>query len=135
MESLQFFEYAGAAVVDLLDLGTVAPSSSDDSQYFVYNNSDVYQASDVTVTTTTISGQVSDQLFLSLDGEAFATSIDLGQVPPNGSSLPFWLRRVTPSTADLGQQSAFLSALPGSWTAPVDTSADDDVALETPDEE
>jgi len=115
---LHFYSVQAVSVIeDTYDLGTVAPSSSDDIMLRVANTSDTYQAKDVTVTT---SGRDSVQLWLSTDGETFSNEISVGNVAPGGFSSTFWLRRVTPSDATADGQ-AFLNANPAAWAAPTET--------------
>jgi hypothetical protein len=128
MPFLQFFDVETQANISTLNIGTVAPSSSDDTPLRLLNTSDQFQAEDVTVAAT---GTDAVQLWLSLDGDSFAASINIGDIPPSGTSDTFWLRRVTPSTSATGGRSAALSATPAAWTAPVDTSSTDNIPLDT----
>lgn len=128
MENLTFRD-ADAEDVDTVYLGPVGPSSSDDTILRLANTNATFQAQDVTVI---VSGADADQLWLSLDGDYFAASIDLGDIPPDSSSGPFWVRRVTPSTAT-GDCAATLTATPASWKYTLDTSTSDNVPLSTPD--
>lgn len=121
MDDLSFYDVENAVVVTTLDLGTIAPHSSDDTLLRVANNSTAYQAEDVTVAATSI------QLWLSVDGDNYTASIDLGDIPPNGTSSPFWLRRVTP--AGTGAQTGSLTATPASWSDPIDTSTSGNISL------
>jgi len=127
MDDLAFYDYADpSAAITALNLGTVAPRSSADSLLLIYNGSDSYQANDVTVTVT---GDDADQLLLSLDGDSFTVSIDVGTIAPNATSPAFYLRRVTPSTA-AASGSARLDTVPASWSDPVDISASDNIGLD-----
>jgi hypothetical protein len=131
VEALTFYDFASPTAITALDLGAVAPRSSDDMQIRLFNSSDSYQASDVLIE---ITGDDTDQLYVSLDGETFTSTCGIGDIPPNAISAPFWLRRVTASTATTGPATATLSATPGAWTYPLDTTADDDVPLPEPEE-
>lgn len=128
MDSLAFYDIRSVAVIADLDVGDTAPASSDDTMLRVVNTSDLYQANDVTVT---VDGADAVQLWLSTDGDTFTASIDVGDIQPGGSSLTFWLRRVTPSTASTGPCTAQLSASPTAWVNAADTSSSDNIALET----
>lgn len=130
MESLGFYDVEIATTTTTLDIGTVAPTSSDDSMLRVVNNSDLYQAEDVTVT---VAGPDAIQLWLSNDGDNFSASIGVGDIPPGGLSGTFWLRRVTPANSALGARHAVVVATPNSWSNPVDTSTSGNVALSTED--
>lgn len=127
MDSLRFYDVGNTATIDTtLAIGTVAPSSSDDTELRLQNTSDLYQAEDVTVT---ITGPDAVQLWLSADGDTFGPSINLGDIPPGGISPAFWLRRVTPSTSPVSTRTAALSAQPVGWTTYMDTSASDNVPI------
>lgn len=129
MEKLSFYDVEKAATVTTLAIGDVARASSEDFMLRVHNDSDLYQAKDVTVS---ITGDDAVQLWLSPDGDQFAASIDLGTIAPGGTSNVFWLRRVTPSAEVNGANcSAALSVTPAEWTDPVDTSTSDNIALST----
>lgn len=130
METLGFYDVENAAIPTTLAIGTVAPSSSDDTMLRVINNSDLYQAEDVTVT---ISGPDAIELWLSTDGDTYSSSIDVGDIPPGGVSGTFWLRRVTASDSASGGHSGSLVATPAGWASPVDTSASVNIPLTTED--
>src|SRR3954469_9015784 len=125
MANLGFFDAETVLATSALDLGTVAPRSSDDSGLWLTNGSD-FLAEDVTVT---VSGGDSGQLWLSLDGEAFYASINVGDIAPGGSSIPFWLRRVTSSASSTGGRNGSVTATPSAWSNPVDTSTSDNIPL------
>lgn len=127
MESLTFYDISAGAVVTDQNLGQVAPSSSDDIMLRLANLSDLYQAKDVTVT---VEGPDEVQLWLSLDGDTFTDTVQLGDIQPGASSATFWLRRVTPADAT-GPCTADLSAAPTAWVSAADTSPSDNVPLET----
>lgn len=127
MDSLRFYDVANTqTLTTALDIGTVAPASSDDTELRLQNLSDQYQAEDVTVTVT---GDDAVQLWLSADGDVFGPAITVGDIPPGGVTPAFWLRRVTASTTPTGAQSAALSAQPVGWTTYTDTSTSDNVAI------
>ncbi len=117
--------------ITAIDLGTVAPASSDDTRLRVQNPSDTYQADDVIVTSL-----APDTLLLSVDGDTYAPAINLGDLPPGGISDSFTMRRITASTSPTGVVTGKLRALPTAWLAPIDTSGSDNVPLPTdPDDE
>lgn len=131
MESLVFYDYVTTDPITSLELGVVAPRSSDDTVLRIGNTSDTYQAEDIVVA---VEGVGDDhQLWLSTDGDSFASSIVVGDVPPNSLSGPFWLRRVSASTEPDGDCSAVLSAVPTAWTSTADAGATESIALATPD--
>jgi hypothetical protein len=130
VESLSFYDVENATTAVALDLGTIAPRSSEDFTLQVVNNSDLYQAAAVTVS---ITGDDAVQLWLSLDGEAFAPSVVVGDVAPGGSSEVFWLRRVTAGAEPVGTCTASLSALPALWEHPVDNTVSDNIPLDLED--
>lgn len=128
MDSLVFYTWTDfEPITATLNLGSIAARSSDDLMLQVVNGSDTYQARDVSVT---VSGADAQQLYLSLDGDDFAASIEVGSIAPGSGCTPFWLRRVTPSTFT-GAATATLSATPTEWTHPVDVTASTNVALGT----
>lgn len=129
MNTLSFYTDASTTVLSTLALGAVAPSSSDDTALRLFNNSDQYQAEDVSVT---VSGDDVIQLWLSADGDDFSTSLALGDLPPQAFSAIFYLRRVTDSN-DSGACTGTLSAAPSAWTNPVDTSVSPNTPLPTED--
>ncbi len=132
MNFLVFYDAADATTaITISNLGTCAPGSSADSQYFVYNTSDSFQANDVTIT---LAGPQADQIWLSLDGDRFTASVELGDIAPNAGSLPLYLRRVTPTgTAQGAACAAQLIATPSSWSDAVDYSLSTNIGLEDPD--
>ncbi len=125
MDSLTFCS-SNLTVLTELDLGDAPAGSSDDYALRIMNNSDLYQAEDVTVTAT---GDDAIQLWLSVDDDSFTASINIGDIAPHSASEVFWLRRVT-ATTDSGSGNASLSAVPASWSPPIDTATSDNVALE-----
>lgn len=127
MDTLVFYTSDYMIAQTSLALGFVAPASSDDTAMVLVNPSDSYQANDVTVHA---SGDDSDQLYLSTDGDTFGPSIVVGDIPPNANSAPFWLRRVTPSTAGLGAATASLTATPDTWSDVTDASTSTNVSLD-----
>jgi hypothetical protein len=128
VESLVFYTYQDYQLLTQFDFGPVAPRSSDDVQMQVINTSQSYQAADVIVNVD--DGDDAAQLLLSLEGDTFGVSINVGTIPPGAGCVPFWLRRVTPSDAT-GIGSASLLATPTAWTEPVDTSTSDNVGLDS----
>lgn len=128
METLVFFSATEATALSAVDLGAVAPRSSDDTALRVHNTSDLYQAQDVTVT---VSGSDADQLWLSLDGDVYTASVDLGDIPPGAGSPVFWLRRVTAHDTPTGACAGQVAAAPAAWTSTVDTSTTANVPLDT----
>jgi hypothetical protein len=129
MDALIFYDVSGITTTTSLDLGTVAPATSDDTQLRVYNSSGFYQAQDVTVT---ITGPDATQLWLSLDGDVFGGTAEVGDIPPGGYSPIFWLRRINDSFSITGARTATLQATPASWSDPDDTAGtSDNIPLDT----
>lgn len=126
METLSFVDVENATTVESMELGTVASKSSEDFLLRVVNKSDAFQAKDVEIT---VGGADALQLWLSTDGESYGPSINVGTVAPGATSPVFWLRRVTPSDASVGEFDATLTAAPAGWTASADTSASDNVPI------
>lgn len=93
-----------------LDLGVVATGSSDDKLFRVYNDSDLYVATGVVVST------VETTLYLSLDGVVFAAEVEIDTIDPNSASREVTLRRVTPRAALAGLYAAELILTPTAWT-------------------
>lgn len=127
MESLVFYDYLAYTALTALSFGAVAPRSSDDLMVQVLNTSNTYQATGVGVV---IDGTDGDQMFVSVDGESFFKAAWVGDIPPGSGCAPFWLRRVTASTAT-GSFSASLTATPTAWTEAIDTSTTDNIGLGT----
>lgn len=118
MDALIFYDVANTVTATTLNLGTVAPATSDDTQLRVYNSSGSYEAGDVTVS---ITGTDADDLYLSTDGISFTATAQVGDIPPGGFSPIFWMRRITDSFSFTGSTcSATLQAIPASWTSPDD---------------
>lgn len=127
MDYLRFYDIENNATIDTaLDIGSVARSSSDDTQLRLENLSDQYQAEDVTVS---ITGADAVQLWLSADGDTFGPSLALGDIPPGGVSPTFWLRRVTHTGSPGGQRSAALRVQPVGWTSWTDDSTSGNVPI------
>ncbi len=129
MDKLAFYKVSVGGKVGSLQLGTWAGSSSDDIVLRIANDSDLYQAKDVVVSCQ--DSAAGRELWLSLDGDNYHSSIEVGDIPPGGLSRPFTLRRASPSDAGNGTKQATLTATPGSWSNPIDTSTSDDYALDT----
>lgn len=127
MENLVFVDAEVSGTSVMLNLGAVAPSSSADSRLRLDNPDDTYQAESVHVS---VSGTDAAQLLLSVDGDEFHSSIQIGDITPGGSSPTFWLRRVTPADAS-GNCVASLVATAGSWSIPADNSSSPNVPLDT----
>lgn len=127
MSALVFYDIENAVQITALNLGTVAPSSSDDTMLRLFNTDDNYQADNVTIAAT---GSDAIQLWLSTDGDVFTASITVGDIAPNGSSPPFWLRRVTPADA-APTGNAALAATPASWSTTLDSTTSNNVFLDT----
>lgn len=115
MVDLAFWGYLDPAQLLTCDLGVVAARSSDDIQLRITNLDTEYTATGITVTVT---GGAAAQLWLSDDGEVFGDSVQVGDVPALAASAPFWLRRVTPSTAAAGAYTAGLLATATGWSLP-----------------
>lgn len=126
MDALVFYDYEAYTALTTLSFGAVAARSSDDLRVQTLNTSNTYQATGVVVS---VDGTDADQLFLSTDGEQFAKTVAVGDIAPGSGSAPFWLRRVTPSTAT-GSFSATLSAVPAAWSGVSDTSTSTAVGLD-----
>lgn len=127
METITF-RTSNNTTLTALNLGPVAAGSSDDQALRLSNNSDTYQAQDVTVS---VHGSDATQLWLSTGDDMFAPAIDVGDIAPGSTSAVFWLRRVTAASAT-GAAGATLTARPASWTIPADPAAPT-VGLETSD--
>jgi YbbR domain-containing protein len=130
MEALAFFDVYANATTTGIAIGNVTPSSSDDTQLRVYNTSDLYQAHEVTVT---IDGPNDGQLYLSVDGDEFTASIDIGDIPPGAYSSTFTMRRVTNRMTQDQDYTATLVATPTAWTDPAGANASNNVPLDTSD--
>lgn len=129
---LSFYDVAAAASAAFpLDLGSIAPASSDDTQLRVHNDSGAYQADDVIVTVT--GGDDGLDLYLSLDGDTYTASVGLGDIPPGAYSPVFWMRRITDSFAADGTRLATLQATPADWSQPGASGTSDNIPLETGD--
>lgn len=127
-DKLAFYGFSSAAQVTSLPLGLVAPSSSDDTMMRIANLDYDNQASGVAVSVT----DTTKSLYVSVDGVVFGSTVDLGTVPPQAASVPFWVRRVTASTVTAGNYTANLTAVATAWSLPADYNPDD--TLGTADE-
>jgi hypothetical protein len=133
MDNLIFYDFTNSAPIIALDLGTVAGRSSDDTIMRVANTSDTYQAENVIIAVAGDYPEARSQLWVSTDGDIFTAQIDIGDIPPNSLSGPFWLRRVTASDTEANGYSASLSATPSGWSNTTDGSLSDNIGLSTPD--
>lgn len=106
-----------------LPWGQVAAGSSADTRLRVRNESDGYiaEAVYVAVADPGEAGAVSaaGQHFVSLDGQTFARQVSVGDLPPNSTGGPVWLRRVTPPQTPGGESSFLLTATASAWTPAV----------------
>ena len=98
----------GNEPLSLIHWGLVAAGSSADRTFRVKNASTLYTAYDVVVIAESVDH------YLSLDGRLFTASISLGDLRPSGISAVITVRRVTPSSATLGDISQ-LTLQPTSW--------------------
>lgn len=130
MEALAIFDVVAAELTSAIDIGTVMASTSDDTTLRVYNISDLYQASEVTLT---LAGVNPGQLYLSTDGENFTASITVGDIPPGAYSAVFVLRRVTHYMVQDGTYTATLVATPAAWSNPASSGTSDNIPLDTSD--
>lgn len=71
------------------DWGTVAPGSSADKRFRLLNESELYTATGVLITSTHI------DLYLSTDGRNFGVVIAVEDIPPLSHSAIYWVRRIT----------------------------------------
>lgn len=122
------------ATDDDLAWGVVAPASSADLRLRVRNLSDDYTAAGVVLGfaddgSYTLGPAV--QHGLSGDGQSFTAVLELGDLAPQATSGPVWVRRFTDPGADLGPAVFTLSATPSAWLPAADdttgSAADDDV--------
>lgn len=130
MEALLIFDVAAGELTQSINIGTVMASTSDDTQLRIYNQSDLYQAADVTLT---LDGPNEGQLYLSDDGEQFTASITVGDIPPGAYSAVFTLRRVTHYMVADGTYTATLVATPSSWVSPDSNGTTNNIPLDTSD--
>lgn len=115
MDALSFYDVAATGTTTGLDLGTIAPVSSDDTQLRIYNSSTSAQADNVIVT---VDGDNDSDIYLSTDGARFTATAEVGDIAPGSYSSVFWMRRVTDSFALNGTYTATLHATAGSWSDP-----------------
>lgn len=127
MNTLIFYTSDDYTARSVLDLGPVAPRSSDDLDMQIFNSSPSFQAEDVAVT---VAGDDAGQLLLSLDGDSFFRTVTLGDIPPGAVSTVFTVRRVTPSDAAAGSNTAELSAAPAAWSSVADSGTSTNVSLD-----
>jgi hypothetical protein len=130
MDVLSIYDVVAAELTTAIDIGTVAASTSDDTLLRVFNASDSYQAEDVTVSLT---GANENQLYLSLDGDSYAASINVGDIPPGAYSPQFTLRRVTHYQVGAGTYTAVLVATATAWISPTSSGSSDNIPLDTSD--
>lgn len=131
MDDLIFYDFATNEDIPSLDLGNVAPRSSGDLAFRVFNPNTTYQAQSVVV--SVVDAADGDQLWLSVDGDTFGTVVDVGSIAPSSTSSPFVLRRVTASTQANGACSGEITAKPTAWLSASDSGTSEDLPLYTPD--
>lgn len=112
MDELALWGFAVDAEIGVFSLGAAPRRSSADWRFKVKNLSSTYTAKDVSVH---IDGAEAWQLLLSLDGSSWTASADLGDVGANAVTPPIWLRRVTPSTATIGVNTATMRVHADHW--------------------
>lgn len=112
MDRLALWGFAVDAELDTFTLGDAPRRSSADWRFRVRNMSGTYIAKAVTVH---LEGDDATQLLLSLDGDTWAASAELGDVNAFSVSGPIWLRLVTPSTADTGASTATVRVHADHW--------------------
>lgn len=131
MDDLIFYDYATNEDILSLDLGNVAPRSSGDLAFRVFNPNTTYQAESVTV--SVVDTADADQLWLSVDGDIFGTVVEIGSIAPSSTSSPFFMRRVTASTHANGSCSGQITAKPTAWLSASDSGTSENTPLYTPD--
>lgn len=94
-------------------LGTAGSGSSGDVTFQVINQSTLYTAASVIVS---ITGANSNDLLISLDGQEFAATVELGDMVPGAISPVIYLRRVTPAAQATGLKSAEIQLTTTSWS-------------------
>lgn len=100
-----------------LDWGTVPPRSSGDVKIRVKNESTQYTAHDVTVSLEDVTAGAAARFLLSLDGNAFTATVNLGDLPATAISAVVWIRRATPSDAATGPTNCQLRVHATAWAA------------------
>ncbi len=106
---------------DYLPWGVVAPGSSADKTVRVRNLSPHYTAAGVVVSVTEMglaepTRAVAPQHLLSMDGQRFAATAQVGTIAPGAISGPVTVRRVTAVDADPGDGDFQLLAHPTEWS-------------------
>lgn len=101
-----------AAAMSVVDFGTVMAGSSGDLSFRVKNLSSTYTAVAVVVSFTGTDGE---QFYLSADQRRFTGTYALGNLPPSAVSRRLFVRRVTPSGADIGSYTCNLRLQAQSW--------------------
>lgn len=108
------------ASVALFDFGDVVPGSSEDRTFFVKNLSTSYEALEVVIATDSAGGSASPAVapchLFSFDGINFTAAAEIENLGPGEISPPIEIRRITPSTADLGLWPFRVTATPGGWS-------------------
>lgn len=112
MDALALWGYSRDAEILVVDFGTVPRRSSDELQVRVKNLSTSYTATDVVVS---IVGALDWHYYLSLDDDVFTATVELGDLAPGDLSDGITVRRVTPTTAPLGEHTVDIRATPASW--------------------
>lgn len=113
MDSLALWGFAADYEIVGLNLGSVPRRSSEDLRFRVKNLSRTYTAHTVVLDFT---GAQSWQYLLSLDGVDYRASVNLSDLAPGALTGGIYLRRITPSTAPLGAQTATVRLTADSWT-------------------
>lgn len=118
MNVLSLWGYNYDTPLTAINLGAVSLRSSADIRFRIKNRSNYYTAISPSIR---IDGADEfavnqHQFMFSTDGQSFAAHLLLPDLPPTAISRALWLRRVTPSTADLGVQQANVHVYAWDWS-------------------
>ena len=115
MDTLALWSLEFDQQLTAVDFGSQPPGSSNDLPVRVVNLSAQYNAEAVTAALDSTGDGA--QLLLSLDGETFTTSLDLGAIPAGAASQALYIRRSTPTAAPTGARTGHL-LVTAVWTDP-----------------
>lgn len=116
-DRLALYSSARDAAITRIDFGAVPARSSGDVTFRLKNQSSQYTAQAVVISAEDVTPGGSSQLLLSLEGFTFAGSVALGDLAAAAISPVIWLRRTTPSDADLLPMECVLLVHAASWVS------------------
>lgn len=116
-DSLAFWGLSINARVGRINFGSVPKRSSEDQLFRVKNESAQYTAQAVVISLEDVTADTAAQYLLSVDGQSFAATANLGDLHAQALSPTVWLRRATPSTSATGALECKIRAHATAWVS------------------